>query len=195
MYYLVEKSLKSPMRSHTRRPIRDALLEYAGPMPFFVVPMLSCYKFIQLIQSSTYFNVCLRLIVVLFDTYFFPSCACLSDSCKPSTTWWKSKTVETYDAFYFSNQVYRRYTFERHKMLFNIPRWALSETISLFSHPFRPAYKYMSKWAQTTQTSFTPFFKMKIPFFSFLSPSSNNPGKCMTTPLPEKAKESLKVVK
>lgn len=38
--YLVEKSLKSPRRSHTRRPVRDALLEYAGPMPFLVVPML-----------------------------------------------------------------------------------------------------------------------------------------------------------
>lgn len=38
--YLVEKSLKSARRSHTRRPVRDALLEYAGPMPFLVVPML-----------------------------------------------------------------------------------------------------------------------------------------------------------
>lgn len=38
--HLMEKSLKSPRRSHTRRPVRDALLEYAGPMPFLVVPML-----------------------------------------------------------------------------------------------------------------------------------------------------------
>lgn len=38
--YLMEKSLKSARRSHTRRPVRDALLEYAGPMPFLVVPML-----------------------------------------------------------------------------------------------------------------------------------------------------------
>lgn len=42
--YLVEKSLKSPRRSHTRRPVREALLEYAGPMPFLVVPMLLYYK-------------------------------------------------------------------------------------------------------------------------------------------------------
>lgn len=59
------------MRSHTRRPIRDALLEYAGPMPFFVVPMLSCHKFMNLIQSSTCFNVCLRLITVWHSLFSF----------------------------------------------------------------------------------------------------------------------------
>lgn len=36
----MEKSLKSAKRSHTRRPVREALLEYAGPIPFLVVPML-----------------------------------------------------------------------------------------------------------------------------------------------------------
>lgn len=30
---------------------------------------------------------------------------------------------------------------------------------------------------------------LQIPFFSFLSPSSNRPGRCMTTPLPRRAEE------
>lgn len=36
--YLSANTLKSPIRSPTRIPVRLALLAYAGPMPFFVVP-------------------------------------------------------------------------------------------------------------------------------------------------------------
>ena len=38
--YLAENSLKSASRSQILRPVREALLEYVGPIPFFVVPML-----------------------------------------------------------------------------------------------------------------------------------------------------------
>lgn len=38
--YLSEKPSKSETRSHIRSPLRAALEEYTGPMPFFVVPKL-----------------------------------------------------------------------------------------------------------------------------------------------------------
>lgn len=38
--YLLENSSKSARRSQMRRPVRAALEEYVGPMPFLVVPML-----------------------------------------------------------------------------------------------------------------------------------------------------------
>lgn len=108
--YLMEKSLKSPRRSQTRRPVRDALLEYAGPMPFLVVPMLllwntsKSYKR-QIMYTSVLLHIFLwhndghsRLVgdtpACPSNTYVFPSWACLSLSCKPSTTWWKSNTTE-----------------------------------------------------------------------------------------------------
>lgn len=88
--HLMEKSLKSPRRSHTRRPVRDALLEYAGPMPFLVVPMLKIND--KCSSCSILYLLVLNPLSVL--SYVFPSWACLSVSCRPSTTWWKSNTVD-----------------------------------------------------------------------------------------------------
>lgn len=69
------------------------------------------------------------------------------------------------------------------------PRWALSETISLLSQPLRPTGGKKSQHVgkKTNQNNTSLFVKslfLEIPFFSFLSPSSNRPGRCMTTPLP-----------
>lgn len=72
-----------------------------------------------------------------------------------------------------------------------VPRWALSETISLFSQPFRP--ESANSIDVSSQKLFTllhrVLFFLTVPFFSFLSPSSNRPGKCMTTPLPKEKRE------
>lgn len=38
--YLSENCVKSDMRSHILSPLRAALAEYTGPIPFFVVPRL-----------------------------------------------------------------------------------------------------------------------------------------------------------
>lgn len=47
--HLSSKTLKSETRSQTRRPLRAALDEYAGPIPFLVVPKLENKHFFNFI--------------------------------------------------------------------------------------------------------------------------------------------------
>lgn len=90
------KTEKSETKSHTLRPLRAALEEYAGPIPFLVVPKLYGLKKIKNKQkkdmkrwtvNKTYKH-CLRKE----KAYFFPACCCLCCSCIPSTAWWKLNT-------------------------------------------------------------------------------------------------------
>lgn len=156
---LLEKSLKSPRRSQTRRPVRDALLEYAGPMPFLVVPMLLLWnkqaKSMRFVLTVPYWGV--------------SSCDTMTCSSELSALLYANLTsflLELVFEFPASHQrpggnqtlpreskhewmitltSLKTYFFDAACASINnklyTPRWALSEIISLFSQPFRPAQR------------------------------------------------------
>lgn len=190
--YRMEKSLKSARRSHTRRPVRDALLEYAGPMPFLVVPMLLLWSTGKYKRCKTRWE--LYWGILSFETGLAETPGAL--------TFFLPELVFQFPASHQrpgGNQTLRRdrqqsskrqpsYP-QRHnctqaallsERVPYTPRWARSETISLFSQPFRPVrrkdhiYEYSRHFPQCTPVcTVWNFFQKYLSSHFYLLPQTS----------------------
>lgn len=120
------------------------------------------------------------------NTYFFPSWACLSLSCKPSTTWWKSNTTAHSRQIDKNHNIFKNMFKAAYEYVYSTHQGGLCLRQSVFFPSLSDLVKWKSHLCQYNRhlniCCTTPH--THTPFFSFLSPSSNNPGRWMTTPFP-----------